>query len=52
MMLIGLAGTLTDDLISLFSHATLNIGEFAVDVDNQLSLHLSKPIKPLYKLNM
>jgi nucleoid-associated protein len=32
----GLAGTLTDDLISLFSYATLNIGEFAVDGDNQL----------------
>jgi nucleoid-associated protein len=32
----GLAGSLTDDLISLFTHSTLNIGEFAVDGDSVL----------------
>lgn len=32
----GLAGSLTDDLISLFTHSTLNIGEFAVDNDSEL----------------
>lgn len=32
----GLAGSLTDDLISLFTHSTLNIGEFAVDGDSAL----------------
>ncbi|MDN4504064.1 nucleoid-associated protein [Alteromonadaceae bacterium BrNp21-10] len=30
---LGLAGSLTDSLIELFTHSTLNIGEFAVDGD-------------------
>jgi nucleoid-associated protein len=32
----GLAGSLTDSLIELFTHSTLNIGEFAVDGDPAL----------------
>jgi nucleoid-associated protein len=32
----GLAGALTDSLIDLFTHSTLNIGEFAVDGDANL----------------
>ena len=44
----GLAGDLTDSLISLFSHSTLNIGEFAVDGDNAAEPPFEQTLKNHY----
>ncbi|WP_110457411.1 nucleoid-associated protein [Shewanella algidipiscicola] len=46
---VGLAGSLTDSLITLFSHSTLNIGEFAVDGDNSLIPPFEQGIKNHYQ---
>jgi nucleoid-associated protein len=44
----GLAGKLTDSLISLFTYSTLNIGEFAVDGDIEQSPAFEQKLAEYY----
>ena len=48
----GIAEKLTDDLISLFSNATLNVGEFGVEGDPSLVPPFEKILNSHYDINL